>query len=265
VHHDRASRHRGQGVGHGQAAVVVRVNAEAYAAEPAAHLGEDGPDVEGQGAAVGVAQHDHVRPGLGGRGDGGQRVVAVAAEAVEEMLGVIDDFAAVLPQEAHGVADHGQVFFQAGFDHPGDVQVPALAEDGGGRGSAAEEGLQVMILLGTPAGLARAAESRQAGVFERVAPRQLEELQVLGIGPRPSAFDVMNPDVVQAQGDLELFLGAEGDVFALGPVAQGGVVKKNGFHRAYFLFSGRSERTAAPARHISESCMAASSRSSFWR
>ncbi len=33
----------------------------------------------------------------------------------------------------------------------------------------------------------------------------------------------------------------------------------------YLRFSGRSERTAAPARHISESCITASSLSSFSR
>ena len=206
-----------------------------------AHLGEYGLDVAGQAAAVGVAQHDEVGTALGGGRDGLKRVVAVVPEAVEEVLRVVDHFAAVLPQAGHRVPDHGQVFLQPVFHHLGDVQVPALAEDGHDPGPAVDERLQLLVRVGRDTGPAGAAERRQPGVFESRRFRQLEETQVLGVRAGPSAFNVVDADVVQAQGDLELFLGAEGDVLALGAVPECRVVNEDRFHRC--LHRGGKPRT----------------------
>ena len=52
------------------------------------HLGDDALDLVRQRAAVGVAQHHPARAGLVGRARDGQRVVAVALVAVEEVLAV---------------------------------------------------------------------------------------------------------------------------------------------------------------------------------
>ena len=68
--------------------VVVGVDAQIRAGHDLAHLGDDALDLVRQRAAVGVAQHDPARAGLVGRARDGQRVVAVALVAVEEVLAV---------------------------------------------------------------------------------------------------------------------------------------------------------------------------------
>ena len=50
--------------------------------------GEGGPDLRRQAAAVGVAQHQALGAGPGGRAQAVQRIARVEAEAVEEVLGV---------------------------------------------------------------------------------------------------------------------------------------------------------------------------------
>ena len=59
----------------------------------------------------------------------------------------------------------------------------------------------------------------------------LEELHVLGIGARPAAFDVMNPESIELFGNAQFVRGREIDAFALAAVAQGRIVDFDfGFH-----------------------------------
>ena len=46
----------------------------------------------------------------------------------------------------------------------------------------------------------------------------LEELRVLGIGARPAALDVVDAQLVQLPGDMQLVHHREGNAFALGAV-----------------------------------------------
>src|SRR5690606_251624 len=84
---DRSRVHGGHGVGDGTAGVVVGVDAELYAGQGEG-LGDDGPHLGGQGAAVGVAQDDGLGARLGGGADHFERVLAVELIAVEVVLGV---------------------------------------------------------------------------------------------------------------------------------------------------------------------------------
>ena len=58
------------------------------------------------------------------RPEGGQSIVAVLLEAVEEVLGVVDDLLEVLEEIDDGVADHGDVLVEGGPERVGDVKVP---------------------------------------------------------------------------------------------------------------------------------------------
>ena len=58
--------------------------------------------------------------------------------------------------------------------------------------------------------------------------RALEELDVLGVGAGPAAFDVVEADLVQARGDAQLVGQREDHALALGAVAQRGVVEEDG-------------------------------------
>ena len=51
-----------------------------------------------------------------------------------------------------------------------------------------------------------------------------EELVVLGVGSRPSPFDVLHAEMVELLGDPELVVDGERQAFLLAAVAQGGVV-----------------------------------------
>ena len=67
-------------------------------------------DLVGKRAAVGIAKDDPRGAGPGRRNNCLGRVIAVELPAVEEVLGVIENLAARLREEADRVEDHGEVF-----------------------------------------------------------------------------------------------------------------------------------------------------------
>ena len=92
----------------------------------AAAAREDGVDLLGQAAAVGVAEHEHVRAGVPRGGERRQRVVGIVLVAVEEMLGVVDHLAAVRLEVAHGVGDHRAVLRRLDAEDVRDVQAASF-------------------------------------------------------------------------------------------------------------------------------------------
>jgi hypothetical protein len=62
LHVLRTSQQRGHRVGHGAAAVVVRVDPDGHVEQRADLSAHDHVDLPGHGSAVGVAQHDGVAP-----------------------------------------------------------------------------------------------------------------------------------------------------------------------------------------------------------
>src|SRR5690606_19566049 len=111
-----------------------------------------------EGAAVGVTEDDPAGAPLPGCLEGGPGVLGVPAVAVEEVLRVVDDLPPVRGQEGDALPDHGQVLLQAGPQGVGDVEVPALAEDGHHRGLRGQEGPEVGVLLAGDAGPAGGAK-----------------------------------------------------------------------------------------------------------
>ena len=91
--------------------------------------GADLHDLGGQGAAVGIAEHEAGCAAFGRGFERGQRVLGRVLVAIEKVLGVIDHLAAVLHQMGHRVADHRAVFLDRGAQDFGDLHFPALAEN----------------------------------------------------------------------------------------------------------------------------------------
>src|SRR2546426_7435030 len=62
---------------------------------------------------------------------------------------------------------------------------------------------------------------------EPLLPDTTEELRVLGVRARPAAFEVMDPQVVQAPGDLDFVVDRERQALALRAIPQSRVVQEH--------------------------------------
>ena len=150
----------------------------------------------GEGAAVGVAQAEHVRPAPGGGLQGPQGEVPVVLPAVEEVLPVEDDLLAPLLQKAAALLDHPEVFLVGGLQHAVHVEFPALAEHGAAGGARRRQGLEIAVLLRPDAFAAGAAKGHQPGVGQGQLPGPGEKLSVLGVGARVPGLDIGHPQLV---------------------------------------------------------------------
>ena len=95
----------------------------------------------------------------------------------------------------------------------------------------------VAVLFHRVLGETRAAERGQLGVPQIELSRARKEVLVLGIAPRPAAFDVIDAQLVQFLGNDQFVLNGKRDGLALRPVAEGGVEGKD--------FNMRTERGQA--------------------
>ena len=210
-------------IGHAQSTVVVGVNAQG-SIELALSKGGDARDFRRQASAVGIAQADDIGTGLLGRLPRGQRVLGLILEAVEAVLGIVHHGFSVVFQEADRVADHADVLIGLGPQHLGDVQEPGFAHDGDHRRLGIEKHANLLIVLDGHALAAGEAEAGDASVLPLAARGLLEELQVLRIGARPAALDVMNPELIEPLRDPQLVGEREIDALALGTIPERGVV-----------------------------------------
>gem|GEM_PF-5319363 len=109
------------------------------------------------------------------------------------------------------------------------MEIPAFAEDGHDGRAGFDEGEKLRVLGGGDILAPGAAESGELGVVESVTLHPLEEAHGFRVRAGPSAFDVIDAEVVQALGDAHLVFKGEADEFALLAVSQGGVVDQNVF------------------------------------
>src|SRR5713101_7293723 len=216
---------RRERVRHGALGVVVDVDAQRrLGLHVLLDLADDLHDLVRQAAAVGVAEDQAAGArGLGGS-EGLERVLAVLLEAVEEVLGVVDNLLEVLEEVGDRVPDHVDVLVERRPEGVRHVEVPRLAEDGDDRGARLDERLDVAVLLRPHSRTARRAEGGDLGGLEDSVLNALEEAEVLGVRARPAALDIVDAEGVQALGYADLVLHGEGHALALRPVAQRGVV-----------------------------------------
>ena len=232
LHLARSRGHRRERVRHRELAVVVRVDADA-APERADGVGDGLGDLAGQRAAVRVAEDEPVGARVGGGLQDGERVVAVRAVAVEEVLGVEDDLAAVRLQVRDRVGDHRQVLVERRPQHGVDVEVPGLGDERDRRRLGVEQQPEPGVVLGAHARVPRAAERAHARPLQALLAHGDEELRVLRVRARPAALDVVDAELVQLPRDRELVVERQRDAGALAAVAQRGVVDRDAIgHRA---------------------------------
>ena len=226
LHVAHALGHRGESIRHRTLGVIVDVDAQrAGRLHHLLHGTEDLDDLVRHAAAVGVAEDEAVRARRLRRPQGGQRVLAIPLEAVEEVLGVVDDLLEVLVEVGDRVADHGEVFLERGAERRGDVEVPRLAEDGDDRRPRFHEGLEVRIFLGPDARPARGPEGADLGRLEHGALHALEEAQVFRVRARPAPLYIVDSQGIEPLGDPDLVFHGKGHALALRTVAERGVVE----------------------------------------
>ena len=179
-----------------------------------------------QHPAVGVAERDDLGAGVVRRPQHLERVVAVVAVAVEEVLGVEEHPLPLRAQVADGVADHREVLLERGAQRQLDVPVVGLGDQRDDRRRRCRAARR-------PAGRRRPGRPAR-----RVAPKAAsvacrrssssrgaaEELGVLGVRARPAALDVADAEPVELARDRQLVGDGEVEPLLLGAVAQRRVV-----------------------------------------
>ena len=163
--------------------------------------------------------------GVGGRAQALQRVVAVGAPAVEEVLGVVDHALALADEERDRRADHVEVLLARDLDDLLEVQAPGLADQRADRREAVGEHAQRRVVGRRDVAAARHPERGDLGVLEALAREQLEQLELLGVRRREAGLDQVDAELVELVGDAQLLGSAERHVRALHAIAQGRVVE----------------------------------------
>jgi hypothetical protein len=165
-----------------------------------------------------------------GRQQRAERVPRVGPVGVEEVLGVVHDLPAGRPHQPDAVADHLQVLVDRDAEHPGDLELAALADDRHDRRLGLEQRPHARVVLGLDPAAAGHAERRHLRVLQLELPHVAEERGVLRVAQREPALDVVHAQLVQLLRDQQLVLERQVEPLALGPVPQGRVVDLDAAH-----------------------------------
>ena len=170
-----ADVHRGDGIGDAEAAIVVRVNADARGQFGFGNCG-DAADLRRQTTAVGIAQHDAFGAGLVG-----ERVFRFVLVTVKGMFRVVNHRLAMAFEKFHGVRDHREVFVRRGAEHLSDVKQPGFADDGDDGRFGFEHLPHQFVFVDRHAFATGHAERSELRVFEFASARLLKKCHVARI------------------------------------------------------------------------------------
>ena len=225
LHLHRAGIDGGQRIGDGQIAIVVAVNADGHVGRAAwAALVSSAIS---SGIVPPLVSHRTTRlaPASAAARMVLRGVFGIELPAVEEMFGIVDDFAA-------GIAEVFDRFARSSPDF-----LPATR--GALRSTWKAEVLPTMVSVLAPessrafmpgscsalhAFAAGHAEGADPGVLQVQLLNALKELGVLFVREGIAAFDEIEAELVEPLGDEQLVLQREVDAFALAAVAERGVV-----------------------------------------
>jgi len=189
------------------------------------HLTHDLEHPVRQHAAVGIAQDSDRCASTEGDLENAHAVIPVVRETIEEVLQVEEHTPVMLDEVAHGVGNHREVLFIRRPQRLRHVAHIRLGYQGDHRGLRIQKCLDLRIVLNR--------DARFTGRTERDKLRRLqvefiarpgEELGVLRHGPGPTALDEAHAIAIQQPGNRQLVGHGVRDAFALGTIAQRGVV-----------------------------------------
>ena len=141
------------------------------------------------------------------------------------MLSVIKNFPSLLFQEANGVCDHGEVFFEADAEDLRDVQRPGLSDDRHDWSLRVEEHLHLRIVFHPHSTAACHPKGCDLRMRPRTPRRFVEKRRILGIRAWPAPLNVIDPEGIQLLGHANLIKHRERNSGALRSVAQSRVVE----------------------------------------
>ena len=124
-------------------------------------------------------------PGLVRRAQHLERVVAVGAVAVEEVLGVEEDPLPLGAQVRDGVADHREVLLERGAQRELDVPVVRLRDQRDDAGAAVAQRGDQRVVGGRDAGPAGGAEGRELRVLQVELRRAARRKNSVSLGLAP--------------------------------------------------------------------------------
>ena len=201
------------------------VDADVGLGKAGADGADGGGDFGGKATAIGIAEDEVVGSSFGGGFESAEGVIGIGVVAIEEVFRVIDDFASLFFEDGDGVGDHAKVFDGGGAKDFFDVKEPAFAEDGDDGGFCLEEEADLGIGGGVDVGSAGGAEGGEFGGAPVEFSGLGKEVSILVVGAWPTAFDVVETVGGEAFGEAKFIGKGEVNAFALGTIAQGGVVK----------------------------------------
>jgi len=189
------------------------------------HFPNDLLDVPRQGSSVGVTQTEKIGATFDRSLERRAGIARVGFVPVKEVLGIVDELGSwrclsTCFQIGGTVTDDTEVLIERRAQDVQHVKCPTLPHQCNDRRLSIDHGLNVGILVGPAANAASAAEGRDARVVQLEIAHSLEVGDVLGVGARPPAFDVVDAQLVQQLGDLDLVLNGQGDALCLRAVAQ---------------------------------------------
>jgi hypothetical protein len=203
----------------------VGVDADVGLGKAGADGADGGGDFRGKAPAIGIAEDEVVGSCFGGGFESAEGVIGIGVVAIKEVLRVIDDFASLFFEDGDGVGDHAKVFHGGGTKDFFDVKEPAFSEDGDYGGFRLEEEADLGIGGGVNVGSAGGAEGGEFGGAPVEFSGLGKEVSIFVVGARPTAFDVVKTVGGEAFGEAKFIGEREVNAFALGTIAQGGVVE----------------------------------------
>src|ERR1700722_1714962 len=115
------------------------------------------------------------------------------------------------------------------------MEIPGLTDDAGDRRIGAQHQLQVAIGRRLYAGAAGRAEGGDPRMAELEPFNLFEEGGVALVRAGPSALDIVDAQIIETFGNLELVVDRKRNVLALASIAQGRVINLNFFGNRHRL------------------------------
>ena len=122
------------------------------------------------------------------------------------MLRVVQHLAPVILQKTHGLRDQRLVLLLRDAQRACRVKIPALAENAAGRRLRLNQRAHVRVAIHRVLREPRGPKRGETRMVELLLLRAPKKLPILRIGARPTAFDVVNANLVQPVGNHDLVI-----------------------------------------------------------